>query len=95
MAQSSEAPEPEEQTSTKTRSNWFKFEISVGTILQLATMLALAAAAYAKFDSRLTVNETSLAAQRLEITRQGTSLNEVINMQTRLMTILEERRGKM
>jgi len=77
------------------RQQWFKFEISVGTILQLCTMLALAAAAYAKFDARLTANEVALIAQKNEINQQGSILSKVVNDQTRLMTILEERRGKL
>lgn len=77
------------------RPSWFKFEISVGTILQLSTMLALAAAAYAKFDARLAATELAVFAQRGEINAQGSILSKVVNDQTRLMTILEERRGKL
>ncbi len=79
----------------RNRHDWFKFEISVGTILQLSTMLALAAAAYAKFDSRLAANELAIISQRTELSQQGSILTKVVNDQTRLMTILEERRGKL
>jgi hypothetical protein len=76
------------------KNPWFKFEISVGTILQLATMLTLAAAAYSKFDARLSATEKAVEVNRLESIHQSEVMSSVVNQQTRLMTIMEERKGR-
>ena len=69
----------------------FKFEFNLGTIIQIATMLTLASAGYAKFDTRLTASEGKSQELRIQVNDLTVQLQEIRIAQSRLNTILEER----
>lgn len=63
----------------------------MGTLLQLVAMAGMAIAAYAKFDARLTTAENSISANQKERAKQSEILATIVNQQTRISTILDER----
>lgn len=69
----------------------FKWEISLGTVIQLATLLVLASAAYHKFDARISHAEELLIQERRRVDEHEATLRELRNNLTRLTTIIEER----
>ncbi len=71
--------------------NIFKWEFTLGTVLQLITMFSLAVGAYYKFDARQTRTEEILIQQKMRVDDHDLTLRELSHNQTRLTTIIEER----
>lgn len=78
--------------------NIFKLEFTLGTVIQMLTMISLAVGAYYKFDARLTANENRSASVEAALRqtnarqdRTDETIANVLHNQTRLTTLIEER----
>lgn len=69
----------------------FKLEFNLSTLLTLITIVVSATTVYNKIDSRQAVQEKMLEAAYRRIDQQDVKLSTVIDNQTRLTTLLEER----
>ena len=73
------------------KRQWFTATISLGTVIQLVSMVAMAAGAYYKFDARLQRNEELLLESRRRLDDHEQTIRALAATSTRLVTILEER----
>lgn len=69
----------------------FKFEFNLSTLVTLITIVVSATTVYNKIDSRQAVQKKMLEAAYRRIDQQDLKLSTVIDNQTRLTTLLEER----
>lgn len=73
------------------KRQWFNPQISLGNVIQLFVMLVMAVGAYYKFDARLSRVEEMMMLDRAKLDEHDTTLRQIVNTQTRLSTLLEER----
>lgn len=72
----------------------FKFEITVGNLLSIISMICIALAGYYKFEGRTASTEKSVNEMGVILAHHEQIIHELVTGQTRLNTIIEERTKK-
>ncbi len=70
-------------------TTWFRKEITIGTLIQLVTMLVLASGAYFKFDARVSRAEERAAISERRLETFENSVRELTATSVRLTTVVE------